>query len=141
MSTGRVVRWAGRAAVITAVVGIVAALFDVGPIHAAACAWQGRDGFIVELPAELRTPQEVRRVVRAQTRCVPVEVGYVSWGVVGEGLLARSAGPLRRWVPLGESIKIWVEGTPEQATDPCRPADPRHAPPSGCPDAPQPDPG
>lgn len=102
------------------------------PFHALRCAVSGRDGWIVELPPHPRTPDEVRQTVQAQTSCVPVEEGYVNWNLVEEGLLAVPVSSPRMAVESGGTIKVWVEGTAEQASDRCAPLGPRTAPPPGC---------
>lgn len=127
------------AAIVSLAIGasILAAVFAAGPIHALRCVVEGRDGWTVELPSDLLTPEDVKRAVQAQTTCVSVEVGYVDWGIVGEGQLAVPVNGPRTWVPLGGAIEIWVEGSAAQASEPCAPLGPSAAPPAGCPGGPQ----
>ncbi len=117
-------------------------LFDSGPIHAARCAWQARDGWFFEVPADAETAADVRSAIRKDTTCVAVEVGYVDWNDVPEGHLALfTAG--RDWASGGgtRTRKVWVEGSASQATDPCRPPSATLLPPAGCPGGPIPAPG
>ena len=116
---------------------MVLAAVNGTPLRALGCLVDGRDGWIVELPSDARTAQDVRQAVRAQTECVPVDVGYVNWNLVPEGSLAFPVDASRTWVPGGGAIKVWVEGSPEDATDACAPMGPRTAPPAGCPGGPQ----
>lgn len=124
-------------------VGVGAAAFAVilvnsPPFHALQCAFSGRDGWIIELPADPQTADEVRKTVQSQTSCVPVKVGYVNWGIVKDGLLAVPVSAPRKAVPSGGTIKVWVEGTADQASDRCAPLGPQTAAPPGCPGGPQP---
>ena len=121
--------------VATVTVASVAAfvLFDTGPLHAAACYVGGRGGWYVEYPHDAVTADEIREVVPS---CVSVRVGYVGWNEVADGELAI--------VPRGrdgfshdDSIVVWVEGSVDEATDPCRPLGPHAMPPADCPGGPQ----
>lgn len=101
---------------------LLTAALSVSVVHWVGCTLAGRDGWKIELPDYRgRTPADVRRAVRAQTWCVPVEERYVNLGYVPEGYLAETDGGGRVWVALGEPIRVWVEGSASQATDPCRP--------------------
>jgi hypothetical protein len=112
---------------------IVAFIFDAGPLHAARCLVDGRDGWNVEYPQDATTADETKEVIPS---CVSVHIGYVDWNEVEEGDLAIVPSA-RDWFGYGDSITLWVEGTSAQATDPCRPPAPSVAPPADCPGGPQ----
>lgn len=129
--------WARRRTVLlVGAVGIavlLASLTGLGPVPPVQCLWERRDGWIVEIPQNAPTPQAVGRAVGAQTKCVTVEVGVVDWNRVPEGRLAvRPPGP-KVSINGDGTIQLWVEGRPDEATDPCRPLGPRSLPPAGCP--------
>lgn len=126
--------WIVALAAVVGVAGsVVALMFDTGPLHAARCLVDGRDGWIVEYPRDAATADEVIEVIPS---CVSVHVGYVNWNKVDEGDLAVALPP-RDWFGYGDSIRLWVEGSSAEATDPCRPPGPSFAPPADCPGGPQ----
>jgi hypothetical protein len=114
-------------------VAVIAAVLGVRAVHRLRCLAEGRDGWIIESPEGVATPEELRHEIEVQTDCVPVNVGYVDWGLVPEGRLAVPVSGPRTWVPRGGEIKVWVEGTAAQASDPCAPLGARAAPPPGFP--------
>lgn len=136
----RVVPLAGFVVVVGGALALALSLVaETGPVHYMRCVIEGGGGgWIIELPREAQDPADVQRFVREQTACVPVEIGYVNWGLVEDGRLAEPISDPRRWVRHGESVRIWVEGREKQASDPCAPARPRTAPPPGCPGGVQP---
>jgi hypothetical protein len=102
-------------------------------LHAARCLVDGRDGWYVEYPRNATSADEIREVIPS---CVSVHIGYVDWNKVDEGELAIV--PVRKtWFSYEDSIRLWVEGTAAQATDPCRPLGLSTAPPVDCPGGPQ----
>jgi hypothetical protein len=116
--------------VLGAGVAVIAAALGVRAVHGLRCLAEGRDGWTVELPEGIATLEQLRQEVEEQTHCVPVNVGYVDWGLVPDGRLAVPVTGPRTWAPFGGEIKVWVEGTAAQASDPCAPLGPRAAPPS-----------
>lgn len=118
---------------VTTAAVLLAGLIGIGPVRPVPCLWERLDGWIVEIPEDARTPGAVERAIGAQTRCVSVEVGVVNWNLVPEGQLAvRAPGP-RVDINGDRVVQLWVEGGPDEATDPCRPLGPQTAPPAGCP--------
>jgi hypothetical protein len=133
----RIWRLSAAALLFTVSVSIAAFVFlDAGPFHALSCLVDGRDGWLVEYPTSAVTADEIIETVRQETTCVPVNVGYVDWDRVPEGQLARPP-KFRDWFRLGAALQLWVEGSADQAIDPCRPLGPRMSPPSDCPGGPQ----
>ena len=130
----RVWRFVG-VVVATATVASVAAFvwFDAGPIHAATCYVGGLDGWYVEYPPDAVTADEIREVIPS---CVSVRVGYVNWNEVRDGELAIAPWG-RDWFSYDDSRMLWVEGSADEATDPCRPLGPQAAFPADCPGGPQ----
>jgi len=122
----RVWRLSAAALLITVLVSIATFVFlDAGPLHALSCLVAGRDGRLVEYPESAVTADEVIESVRQETTCVPVNVGYVDWDRVPEGQLARSPG-FRDSFRHGATVQLWVEGSADQAMNPCRPLGPRN---------------
>lgn len=114
----RVLTLATGAAIVVMLVAHVA--IDAGPLHAASCIIDGRGGWFVEYPPGLETPADVEAVIREETTCVPIEILHVDWNEVPDGLLAIEMC-CRDGFAHGDTLLLWVEGTPEQAADPCSP--------------------
>lgn len=117
--------------------------FNVGPVHALGCMVEAREGWTIEFDGRAETLSEMQEHVSAQTTCVRVtRAGWVNWDTVPEGHLIDAPTCCRDWVPgtgpNARELSFWEEGTADQATDPCRPPAPQHAPPAGCPGGAQP---
>jgi hypothetical protein len=121
---------------VAVAVSILALVFDGGPLHAARCLVEGRDGWYVEYPRDAVTADEISEAIPS---CLPVHIGYVDWNEVAEGELAFVPFG-KSWFDHNDSVTLWVEGRAAQATDPCRPLGPSIVPPAGCLDGPQPEP-
>ena len=128
-TTGRWGRRHARRIVGAAIAAtLVVSVTGIGPVPPVQCLWERMDGWIVEIPEDSLTPQGVKRSVGGQTRCVNVEVGVVDWNLVPEGQLAvRPPGP-KVSIDGDRTIQLWVEGAPDEATDPCRPLEPQEIP-------------
>ena len=78
-----------------------------GPIHAVGCLFDGRNGWLIEMPEGRRHLSEVRAVVRDATRgCVGVDVTYVYAGMEEDGYVI-TPGP-RVWSG-GDDVPVRVE--------------------------------
>ncbi len=109
--------------------------FDAGPLHAASCIVDGRNGWFVEYPPGLEIPADVEAVIRAETSCVPIELRYVDYDEVAEGHLITEPC-CRDWFTPGDSAIFWVEGSPDQAVEECRLLEPDRTPRVDCPGGP-----
>lgn len=102
-----------RAVVVLLTLGIMivvgVGILGRGPIHSAYCLLEGRDGWIVDLPANPESPEEIQVAVREQTRCVRVILVPVESDGTKDGtIVAVEGAPPRTWVPYGGAIRVFV---------------------------------
>lgn len=72
------------------------------------CAWEGRNGWVVEHPPSSVSERAFRRTVRDQTACVDLHVRRVDTDTVPDGFVVRPVGA-RSWVSRRGSIEVLVE--------------------------------
>lgn len=115
------VRWSSRLRVRAAI--LLAGLIILGSgvlslelIHGAYCRFQGRDGWVIELPRGRVTAERVERVVRSQSSCVPVVVTETDGDRSENGYIVNNLPP-RAWVAPGGHIRLTVESEDPQAID------------------------